>query len=112
MEHRWGHREEVMIPVRLRWRQHRAAARGRITNISTSGAWIGTAAAVPALTPIEIEMALGNTTPAVAGHVVRRGQGGVGVEWREPLLPVAVIAAGIYGMGGPHSRKLYTRTVP
>jgi len=85
MEHRWGRREHVTIPVRLCWRQRRGAANGEITNLSVSGAWIRTAAVLPLLMPLEVDMLTEEGRSALPAFVVRRSSGGVGIEWREPL---------------------------
>ena len=85
MEHRWGRREDVTIPVRLRWRQRYGAANGEITNISVSGAWIETAAVLPLLIPLEVDMSTADGRSILCAFVVRRASGGVGIEWREPF---------------------------
>lgn len=83
MEHRWGRREEVTIPVELRWPQRYGAARGEITNVSTSGAWIDTVAVMPLLAPIEVDMLDVDGLGPLAAFVVRRSSRGIGVEWSE-----------------------------
>ena len=85
MEHRWGQREDVTIPVRLRWRQRYGAAAGEITNISASGAWVDTAALLPLLAPIDVDMLTEEGWSNLGAFVVRRNSGGVGIEWREPF---------------------------
>ena len=85
MEHRWGQRKNVSIPVRLRWRQRYGAATGEITNISASGAWIQTNAGLPPLALLEVDMLAAGGRGAIAAYVVRKSSGGYGIEWREPL---------------------------
>jgi hypothetical protein len=85
MEHRWGQREDVSIPVRLRWRQRYGAATGEITNISASGAWIQTNARLPLLAPLEVDMLAAGGPGSIAAYVVRKSSGGYGIEWRGPL---------------------------
>ncbi len=85
MEHRWGQRDEVAIPVRLRWQHRYGAAIGEITNISTSGAWVQTAAQMPLLAPIEVDMRSVEGRSRIEAYVVRRTSSGIGIEWRVPL---------------------------
>lgn len=85
MEHRWGQREDVSIPVRLRWHQRYGAATGEISNISQSGAWIETNAELPLLAPLDVDMLTAGGRGAVAAYVVRKSSGGCGIEWSEPL---------------------------
>jgi len=85
MEHRWGQREAVSIPVRLRWRQRYGAATGEITNISASGAWIQTNAGLPPLALLEVDMPAAGGRRAITAYVVRKDSGGYGIEWRESL---------------------------
>ncbi|MBS0421248.1 MAG: PilZ domain-containing protein [Proteobacteria bacterium] len=84
MEHRWGQRDDVSIPVRLRWRQRYGASTGEITNISASGAWIQTNAQLPLLTPLEVDMLAAGGRGGIAAYVVRTDSGGYGIEWRSP----------------------------
>jgi len=85
MEHRWGQRDDVSIPVRLRWRQRYGAAIGEITNVSASGAWIQTSAELPLLAPLEVDTLTAGGRRAIAAYVVRKSSGGYGIEWRGPL---------------------------
>ena len=85
MEHRWGEREDVSIPVHMRWRQRYGAATGEITDISASGAWIQTKAELPPMALVEVDMLAAGSRRAVEGYVVRKNSGGYGIEWREPL---------------------------
>lgn len=87
MEHRWGQRAELDIPVRITGRPNVMGA-GRISNISTSGAWIRTALEPAELTPIQVLPqvgAAGRKPKPIPGFVARRGNGGIGVEWFEAL---------------------------
>lgn len=79
MEHRWGERITLRLPVRL------AAAsetidRGILRNVSASGAFIETRLRLPILSLLQVELPLDTPVPA---FVVRRTKTGIGVEWSE-----------------------------
>ncbi len=76
MEHRWGERTGIEIPVALRTAAAQAFA-GQIANASVSGAFIRTSAAQPFMARIDI-LIDGQTVPA---FVVRIAPDGIGVEW-------------------------------
>ncbi len=76
MEHRWGTRVLVDIPVRLRCRRgHFVDA--HLVNISLSGAFIRTEVALTRFAPLEIELK-GCTVPS---FVARVHSDGIGAEW-------------------------------
>ncbi|MGO9513087.1 MAG: PilZ domain-containing protein [Steroidobacteraceae bacterium] len=79
MEHRWGERVSVDVPVRLR---HGASAMGeaRVINISRSGALIQTRLSLAVLARVDIHLN-GHATSSFVTRVESRG---VGVEWCEP----------------------------
>ncbi len=87
MEHRWGQRFKVAIEARLHLRQPYAARRGRVVNISASGAFIQTNIALPVLDCIQVEIQIpvegGHASIRLPAGVVRRARDGVGVEWCE-----------------------------
>lgn len=78
MEHRWGVRVLVDIPVRLRCRGSNCV--GAIINISLSGAFIRMEKALNRFAPLEIELE-GLEGCTVPSFVVRVQSDGVGVEW-------------------------------
>ncbi|MGA2187923.1 MAG: PilZ domain-containing protein [Steroidobacteraceae bacterium] len=79
MEHRWGKRISVDVPIRLRCRAC-GMAEGRIVNLSVSGALIRTNAALSLLAQVEILLDDG----ILPSYVTRIDGNGVGVEWCEP----------------------------
>ena len=94
MEHRWGHRREISRAVHLGTRSG-LAARGRITNVSISGAFLVSPLPVSLYSYIEVQfiaMLHGKRSRmAVEGQVVRKEGGGFGIEWCE-FAPEAVRA--------------------
>jgi hypothetical protein len=92
MEHRWGHRREISRMVHLDTRGG-VAARGRICNVSISGAFIVSSVRVNLFSYVQLKfiaMLHGRrTATAVEGQVVRRNASGFGIEWCE-LAPEAI----------------------
>lgn len=78
MEHRWGERLPIEIPVQLR-RLSGAVGAGTITNASGSGAFIRTSLPNPPLARIDILI----DGHCLAAFAVRNSAEGVGVEWCE-----------------------------
>jgi hypothetical protein len=97
MEHRWGERVKVDLPVKLMscgagiWE-------GQVMDISVSGALVCTLLHVPLLYPIQVVFASRwvrghlQESPPYGGQVVRHTPWGFGLEWiefsREDLLAV------------------------
>ena len=84
MEHRWGSRVGVDIPVRIT--AHKFAVRlGRLVNISVSGAYIRAELEVRMLARIEVSIELPrrakHEAPAIAAYVARKLRDGIGIEW-------------------------------
>ncbi len=94
MEHRWGHRHEISRPVHLGTGSG-IAARGRICNVSISGAFVVAPLPVSLFSYVEVQftaMLNGKRTfTCVEGQVVRKDATGFGVEWCE-FAPEAVRA--------------------
>ena len=88
MEHRWGHRREIARAVRLETRTG-TIARGRISNVSLSGAFVVSTLPVTVYSYIHIRfIALSGrqrATQAIAveGQVIRKDATGFGIEWCE-----------------------------
>jgi hypothetical protein len=93
MEHRWGERSKLNIPVQVD-----CASRGVVLAVmrdaSASGGFLCTAAQLPLLASVRVLLG----TAAMAGHppgidalVVRRAPDGFGLEWLE-LAPPEVLA--------------------
>ncbi len=86
MEHRWGERIELDLPVRLNVRS-RSVAQGRITNVSLSGALVATSERVRSQAYVDVEFNLTRSRTSklyhVPAYVVRRTESGIALEWRE-----------------------------
>lgn len=94
MEHRWGERIELDLPVRLNI-QSRRVARGQILNVSLSGAFVATSEHVPSQATVSVEFSLMRSRSRkphrVPAYVVRRTESGIALEWRE-FAPSAIRA--------------------
>jgi PilZ domain len=92
MEHRWGERVGVDIPVRLTVRPFSVKS-ARLTNLSLSGAFIKGGVDVRVLSRIqvviEVPARFKHATPIVSAYVTRKFKDGIGVEWCE-FAPQAV----------------------
>lgn len=117
MEHRWGNRRDINRTVHIETRAG-VASRGRITNVSISGAFVRTALPAPLFSHIRLQftgMVHGKRAPiSVEGQVVRKDESGFGVEWSEfaadavralVLVPPyrSTEPAGAHASAGPHS---------
>lgn len=93
MEHRWGVRHSLELPVRLDARPHRLAF-GRLLNASSSGAYIETDAAPPLFSRVCVELEWGvfrrSEFRRVAAYVVRHDGCGIGLEWQD-FAPAAIL---------------------
>lgn len=85
MEHRWGQRMTCRARVTFRGR-HALEGAGRLRDISSSGAFIETPAAIPVHARLTLTVT-GNESATrsvdVAAIVVRADADGIGVEWCE-----------------------------
>ena len=85
MEHRWGARVPLGLPVRLEL-SGELLGHGRLRNASISGGLVATASKLPMLTALDVVV---RTPVAPQGHivlpacVVRRTREAIGVEWRD-----------------------------
>lgn len=99
MEHRWGLRYGLDMPVRLE-RLPNLVAFARLRNVSASGAYIETGAAPTLDSRVLLELGCrvdaGSERCRVAAHVIRRDEHGVGIEWCEfaPRPVLTLIATG------------------
>ena len=86
MEHRWGHRREISRAVHLGTRSG-LVARGRICNVSISGAFVVSPLPVTLFAYVHVQFTamLGGqrTATLVEGQVVRKDASGFGIEWCE-----------------------------
>jgi hypothetical protein len=93
MEHRWGQRVTLEVPVRLLL-AGRVLGRGIVRNASISGALIETPLELPLFTNLVVALPttseVANTSQELAACVVRRAPGGIAVEWRDMACPAIV----------------------
>ncbi|MBS0418624.1 MAG: PilZ domain-containing protein [Proteobacteria bacterium] len=103
MEHRWGHRHEVIQSVRIAT-HNGVIGRGRIRNISTSGAFVEADLPLQLFSRLRIQFnsALDGRPTVVEGQVVRKDIKGYGIEWRE-LAPEAVAALVVRPLSGTNT---------
>jgi hypothetical protein len=94
MEHRWGYRHEINRLVNLETRSG-LAARGRITNVSISGAFVASPLPVRLFSHIAVHFTATQRHKrdriTVEGQVVRKDGAGFAVEWSE-FAPEAIRA--------------------
>jgi len=121
MEHRWGQRFSVAIDASLHIRPRSGPRRGRIVDISASGAFIRTnipGAApqipLPLLSPVQVEIPVptgnGHALLRLPACIVRRTKDGIGVEWcgAESLVVADLVAE--YGvLAGAQSIRVISR---
>lgn len=93
MEHRWGERVTLEVPVRL-YLDDAALGRGLLRNVSISGALIETSLELPVFSNLVVALAeTGTSNPRIhelAASVVRRLPAGLAVEWRDMACPAVV----------------------
>jgi hypothetical protein len=84
MEHRWGNRHEVSQSVRVATHTG-VVARGRITNVSMSGAFVEAPLPTTLLSYVKVQFnsALDGRPTMVEGQIVRKEPNGFALEWRE-----------------------------
>jgi hypothetical protein len=91
MEHRWGERLQVTLPVRIR-AACGLVGTGLVTNFSVSGAFIATNLPVTVLSQVRVSFVAGQRHEARAlrtrgtsfdAQVVRQNSAGFAVEWCE-----------------------------
>lgn len=85
MEHRWGQRIPVSLPVRMT--AANIEARGVLRDVSTSGGFIETGVRLPLLSQLEVSLPRAaidtSEDTLVSAFVVRRTHRGIGVEWSD-----------------------------
>ena len=90
MEHRWGQRIVLEVPVRLELK-HRKLGPGLLRNASISGAFIETSAELPLFTNLVVALPAvsrtGEHTAELVACVVRVTPDGFAVEWRDMACP-------------------------
>jgi hypothetical protein len=88
MEHRWGERLEVAVPVRIR-APYGLVGSGLVTNFSVSGAFIATTLPVAVLSKVRVSFRFGRRAAQImqlgsstfVAQVVRQNAAGFAVEW-------------------------------
>ena len=88
MEHRWGARSSLDVPVRIE-SETRAVAIAVLRDASVSGAFLCTSARLAPLTRIAVQL-FGDGT-IVEALVVRSASDGYGLEWLD-VAPEAIVA--------------------
>lgn len=87
MEHRLGSRHATDVDVYLRTWGSTVSARGRLRDLSVSGAFISTLLPCRPLLHVTVQIALQGRprriAPSFEGQIVRLDQGGIGIEWAE-----------------------------
>ena len=91
MEHRWGARVPLDLPVRLRWSDSPRIA-GRLRNASVSGGLIELHEHIPVCAAVDVEIVGGprGRKLDLPACVVRAGAGCIAVEWRDMAEPALV----------------------
>jgi hypothetical protein len=88
MEHRWGHRISIDLPI---WVSSGGiAGPGMLRNLSVSGALIETSLPLATLTMVRVQIPRSGELPHASawGFIVRDGSNGFGIEWCDsPPLP-------------------------
>jgi PilZ domain-containing protein len=104
MEHRWGNRYEVRHSVRVATHSG-VVARGRIINVSMSGALVDAALPVALLSYVKVQFnsASDGRPTMVQGQVVRKDSAGIALKWRE-MSPDLVEALGVRPATSPQER--------
>src|SRR5579864_245315 len=90
MEHRWGERLKVALPVRIR-APYGLVGTGLVINFSVSGAFIATTLPVAPLSQVRVTFPTGRYaarggrmgSSTFTAQVVRQNAGGFAVEWCE-----------------------------
>jgi hypothetical protein len=88
MEHRWGRRRRVILPVRL-GESGQTTTMGWLTDISLSGGYVKTLPGPALLAQVSVEVGEPDDGGSwlrplqLRGRVVRRGPTGIGIEWEE-----------------------------
>jgi hypothetical protein len=110
MEHRWGERVSVDIPIKLTARPF-AGRPGRLVDVSMSGAFVMAPLDARPLSRIHVVIELParfrRATPVLSAYIARRAADGFGIEWCE-FGPQPIVEL-IREAGPPRSRPAATR---
>jgi hypothetical protein len=87
MEHRWGERVRLELPVRLFARRNAVRA-GQLIDLSVSGGAIKVASDLRLLSRVQVAIQLphrfAHPIPVVPAYVARKCKDGIAVEWCDP----------------------------
>ena len=87
MEHRLGSRHATDVDVYLRTWGSTVSARGRLTDLSVSGAFVAPLLPCRPLLHVTVQIAPEGrprrSGPSLEGQIVRLADGGIGIEWSE-----------------------------
>jgi hypothetical protein len=89
MEHRWGTRSKLDIPARVHCGSQ-GLLFGTLRDASVSGAFFSTAAQMPLLASVHVQLGGQSQTPRVEAYVTRRASDGFGLEWAD-LAPTIIV---------------------
>jgi hypothetical protein len=107
MEHRWGRRARVDLGIALH-PGFGAVARGRLTNVSLSGALVRTDLRLPTFAQVIVELVPQDSSDGraemISAYVAREAPDGFGLEWTEFSPPA--IAALLYRAAAGHGRSV------
>lgn len=94
MEHRWGIRRTLDVGVKL-YVGSKPPRLGRLSDASSSGAYVVTSAPLPIMTRIHLALGWDRFQRAdrhrIAAYVTRSDARGIGIEWQE-FAPPPVLA--------------------
>ena len=85
MEHRWGERIRVDIPVKISGHPFNVRV-GRLANLSVSGAFLEADFDLRMLSRIQVTIDLPRVkheAPFIPAYIARKYKGGIGIEWCE-----------------------------
>ena len=105
MEHRWGERVQVDIPVRITVGPF-AVRDGQLVDLSVSGALIETELHLRVMARVQVAIlsrVFKHHAPTVAAYVTRNHKNGVGIEWCE-FAPNAIAVLLRAAVARPYSR--------
>src|SRR5262245_58038965 len=105
MEHRWGQRVPLGLPVHLE-AENRISGAGRLRDASISGGFIATDVGLPLLANLNVFVLIGDGAArravALAGCVTRVDPAGFAVEWRDMASPALLALLRGCGAGFAH----------
>jgi hypothetical protein len=103
MEHRWGRRQPTNLMVRF-FAMSGMTGVGRLLNISSTGAFMATAARLRPLSLVYLEPAAAPfweiQSRRIAASVVRQDANGVGLEWCEAAAETTNVVTRLSSLAG------------